>query len=296
MEPEPDVAAPTPRSPVSVVVPFLGDGEQAREMLASLGRLALGEGDEIVLADNTPEGVLVEQAGEGFEVVLAAEKRSASHARNAAASRARGEWLWFTDADCEAPEDILDRLFSPSPRRGCGVVAGEIQGHPGQSALLARWARSRRGAWVGDGLRWGPHGSGVTANLLVAREAFDSVEGFRIGGGGDLDLCWRLQERGWGYEYRPRAVVRHRDRERLGELAAQGLSYGSHRRRLRRLHGSSVPRMRLLAPLARAAGGAVVWTARGELERAVFKLIDGFWATVAWLGQLLGSPPRRRAD
>lgn len=285
-----------PRPSVSVVVPFLGDAGQAREMLVSFAQLELRKGDEIFFADNTSEGVVTARSGERFEVVRVADVRSASHARNAAAARASGEWLWFTDADCEPPGDILDRLFSPLPRRGCGVVAGEIEGDPCQSAPLARWARSRRGRWVAGGLGWGPYGSGVTANLLVGREAFESVEGFRIGGGGDLDLCWRLQERGWGYEYRPDAVVRHRDRETLRELAAQGLSYGSHRRRLRRLHGSSVPQMRLLAPLARAAGGAVVWAVRGELERAAFKLVDGGWAMAAWLGQLIGAPSQRRAD
>ena len=297
MAPEADGRARIPPRPrVSVIVPFLGDAAQARETLARLGRLELRDGDEVLVADNTPEGVLAARAGEPFEVVRVADVRSASHARNAAAGGARGEWLWFTDADCVAPADILSRLFAPPPGPGCGVVAGEVVGDSHQRALLARWARSRRGRWVQDGLGWGPHRSGVTANLLVSRAAFESLGGFRIGGGGDLDLCWRLQEGGWAHEHRPDAVVWHRDRETLGELATQGLSYGSHRRRLRRLHGPSVPTQTLLEPLLRALGGAVVWMGRGEPERAAFKLIDGFWAIAMRLGEIFGGPPQRRAD
>jgi GT2 family glycosyltransferase len=284
------------RPPVSVIVPFLGDADEARALVDELSALRIGSDDELIIADNTPDGIVAEVAGARATVADAADRRSASHARNVGASQAHTDWLLFLDADCVLPEDLLDGYFASPPSPGCGIVAGEIEGTPDQPALLARWARSRREKWVSHHLSSGPHPAGITANLLVRRAAFDQLDGFRIGGGGDLDLCWRAQDAGWEFAYRPEVLVRHRDRETFAALADQAISYGSHQRRLRRLHGPAVPRPPLLRPLGRSLAGAAVWSLRGELERARFKLIDGLWAGLFWWGHLTGGPRARRAD
>jgi GT2 family glycosyltransferase len=281
---------------VSVVVPFLGDAEEASALLAVLKRIELGPGDELIIADNTPDRIVAPIAGEPIEVVEAGDRRSASYARNAGAAAAGGEWLLFCDADCVPPADLLDAYFSQPPDERCAVVAGEVEGLDEQGAFLARWARSRRGRWVGHHLSRGPYPAGVTANLMVRRAAFEELGGFRIGGGGDLDLCWRAQGAGWGFVYRADVVVRHRDRERLSELVDQAIAYGGHQRRLRDLYGSVVAREPLLVPVARSLGAALAWTARGRLEQARFKLLDGCWACLQRWGWLTRGGRARRAD
>jgi mycofactocin glycosyltransferase len=284
------------REPVSVVVPFLGDADEATAMLDMLAGMRTAAGDELIVADNTPDGIVAPLAGTRVTVVAVADRRSASHARNLGAEAATGEWLLFIDADCESPSDLLEAYFVVPPGPRCGIVAGEIEGMAEQDAALARWARSRRGQWVSHHLATGPHPAGVTANMLVRRTAFEELGGFRIGGGGDLDLSWRAQEAGWELAYRPDVAVRHRDRETFAELADQAISYGGHQARLRELHGDSVPRAPLLRPLGRSLAGAVTWSVAGQFERARFKLIDGAWACLFWWGQLTGGPKARRAD
>jgi glycosyltransferase involved in cell wall biosynthesis len=281
---------------VSVVVPFLGDRAHARSMLTALAPLAATPGDELVIADNTAEGIVAPLAADGITVVAAGDVRSASHARNAGAATATREWLLFVDADCDPPGGLIDAYFVEPVNERCGVLAGEIAGDPGQDAALARWARSRRGHWVEHHLDSGPHPGGVTANLMVRRSAFERVEGFRLGGGGDLDLCWRIQENGWTFAYRPEALIHHRDRETLRELWEQGVSYGGHQRHLRAVHGPTVLRPRLFAPFLRSFGGSLVWAVRGDGERARFKLIDGFWAGAEAWGWLSRGARARRAD
>lgn len=283
------------RPPISVVLPFLGDEAEARRVLERLAAIRTGPGDEVIVADNTATGVM-QPPEAGVAVVSVSDRRSASHARNRAAASASGEWLLFLDADCLVPEGLLDDYFEPPPGERCGIVAGEIVGDPSQDAPLARWARSRRGPWVAGLLAEGLRPAGVTANLLVRRAAFEQAGGFRLGGGGDLDLSWRLQDAGWELELRPHAVVRHRDRETLRELGEQARGYGSHRPRLRRAHGPVIARPALLRPLTRSLGGAVVWFVRGDRERARFALVDGFYFANAWFGALAGRPRRRRAD
>lgn len=284
------------RPGVSIVVPFLGDGDEARALLRMLERVDAADADELIVADNTTEGVVGPLAAPGVSVVAAGDERSASYARNRGAAAATGEWLLFVDADCVPERDLLETYFREPIDERCAIVAGEVRGLAGQASFLARWARARRGLWVRHHLTWGPHPAGVTANLLVRRSAFEVLGGFRIGGGGDLDLCWRAQEAGWGFEYRPGALVRHRDRERLRELAGQAVAYGGHQRRLRDLHGPAVPRVTVLAPLARSLAGALVWTVRGQPERARFKLLDGYWGALQWWGWLTHGAGARRAD
>lgn len=281
---------------MSVVVPFLGDEREAREILETLAGLSTGPDDELIVADNTPDGIVGQLADEGAIVVAAGDVRSASHARNAGAAAANADWLLFIDADCAPPPDLIDAYFREAPGDRCGILAGEIEGVPDQPAFLARWARSRRGRWVEHHLNWGPYPAGVTANLIVRRSAFEQVGGFRLGGGGDLDLCWRAQELGWELAYRPDVVIRHRDREKVRELWQQAVAYGGHQHHLRDIYGASVPRPRFAVPALRSLAGTLAWAVRGEGERARFKLVDGFWAGAEAWGWYSRGARARRAD
>jgi GT2 family glycosyltransferase len=284
------------RPTVSVVLPFLGDAAAAREVVARLGGLRTSDGDELIVADNTSDGVVEAAADTAVRVVRAAERRSASYARNAAAATASGEWLLFLDADCLFGPDLLDAFFKPPPDERCGIVAGEIVGDPEQTGTLARWSRSRRGRWVERLLAGGMRPAGVTANLLVRREAFETAAGFRLGGGADFDLSWRLQDAGWELEHRPRALVRHRDRETLREVGEQARAYGSHVRNLRRLHGADALPPVALRSAPRALGAAAIWRLRGQRGRARLALVDAFYFANAWAGAHGAGPRRRSGD
>lgn len=284
------------RPPVSVVVPFLGDAGEAECLIARIAMLELSDDDELIVADNTADGLVGALGGDRVTVVATGDVRSASHARNLGGAAATGEWLLFIDADCIPPPDLVAGYFADPPDQRCGVLAGEVEGDPSQRAVLARWARSRRGRWVSHHLAWGPYPAGVTANLLVRRSAFEQLHGFRIGGGGDLDLCWRAQQRGWGFGYRPRAVIHHRDRETIAGLAEQAIAYGGHQRRLRELYGSVVPRPSPVGAAIRALGGAAVHALSGRFEAAAFKLIDGLWAVLERWGWLTAGRWARKAD
>jgi mycofactocin glycosyltransferase len=270
-------------------VPFRGSAADAEATLGAFGRLGLADGDELIVADNTPGRVLVERDDGRIRVVAAAGRRSAFHARNVGAEVASRAWLLFTDADCVPEPDLLERLWDPVPEAGTAVVAGEARGIETQRALLARWSRSRRGLIASHQLTLGPRPAGTTANLLVRRDAFEALGGFcEVRSDADVELCWRIQEAGLELEYRPGAVVGHRDPEDLGAVLRQAAGYGAGRRWLRSSYGPAVPAPTLLRPLARAVAGTAAWTLILRFERAAFKLVDGVVATALWLGYRLG--------
>jgi colanic acid/amylovoran biosynthesis glycosyltransferase len=279
------------RPAVSVIVPLGGDRE-AQALAERLGSIELRDGDEILVADNRPRGLPVRGSG-AIRVVRADAERSSYYARNAGAEGASNDWLLFMDADCIPDPSLLDAYFRPPPEERCGVVAGRVISAAAQTELLARWARSREHlsethhTRMSDGA---PHPAGITGNLLVRREAWESLGGFQEGirSAGDVEFCWRAQDAGWTFEHRPTAVVEHRHLVRLRQLAAQSVRHHAGRLWLRRRYPGSVTRPRVLRPLGRCAAGVVVWVARGQFERATFKLIDAVSVCGAAWGWYVG--------
>ncbi len=282
------------RAAVSVVVPFAEGREQAEWLAEGLGRLRLGPGDELIIADNrhggsTRELDLAPLAALG-RVVAAPELRSSYYARNVGAGAASGEWLLFIDSDCRPDADLLDRIVPASPRPELGVVAGEVEALAGQRGLPAVHARERGHLGVAAQLQKGPFPSGVGANLLVRRRTWESLGGFcEVRSGADLELCWRAQQLGWELDYAPDALVAHRHSERLGAMLAKARRYGPGQLWLRRRFPGSIPRPDTPRQLARAIGGGLAWTVTGQWRRAAFKLIDGLWESSYGWGWLAGS-------
>jgi colanic acid/amylovoran biosynthesis glycosyltransferase len=289
------------RPTVSVIVPFLGTAEEAEAMLRALSLLSTAAGDELIIADNTPPGVVRGVAPKDVLVVAAPEEQSAYYPRNVAAERAANEWLLFTDADCIPEPDLLDAYFADEVPARCGAMAGEVEADGDD--LLSRYAASR-GLLSPRSLLTHPYRpAAATANLLVRRDAWRSLGGFLEGvqSDSDTDFCWRLQDAGWTLEHRPRAIVRHVHRETLPALAKQAAGYGAGMAWLTRRYPGSSAAPALLPALARCAAGVVVWTLTGRFERAAFKAIDAvvigaggfgraFWSNRAPL-RYAGEPP-----
>ena len=289
------------RPAVSVVVPFRGGRSEAEALLAALGALSLGADDELIVADNTPDGV-VAGAGQAVptraQVVPAAGERSSYHARNVGADRARGEWLLFLDADCRPPSTLLDHFLSEPAEHGWGAIAGAVVGASDQRALVARYSRARGHLSQEDFLRHPFRPFAVTANLLVRRSAWAGVGGFGEGmrSGGDADLCWRLHAAGWTIAYRPEAVVEHLHRESPWTLARQMARYGAGRAWLNRRYPGTGPRRPVGRPLARCGAGVAGFALFGERERALFKALDAIALAAGGAGYFLGNaPPRTQA-
>jgi Predicted glycosyltransferases len=66
-------------------------------------------------------------------------------------------------------------------------------------------------------------------NSAFRREALEAVGGFDRrfrAAGDDVDLCWRLQERGWSIGFSPSAMVWHHRRNSVRTYWRQQKGYG----------------------------------------------------------------------
>jgi hypothetical protein len=217
---------PEERPAVAVVVPFAGSAVEGRALLDALAEIRRRPGDEIVVADNSREPVL--EPREGIAVVRADAEWSSYHARNVAWPATTAPWILFTDGDCRPSPDILERYFAPMPADGVGAVGGAVFSAPPGDSAVERWSSDVDVLSQARTLAHPYRPFAVTANLLVRRDALAAVGGFAEGirSGGDVDLCWRLQEAGWTLEFRPRAAVEHRHRTTLRGVIRQYRRYG----------------------------------------------------------------------
>ena len=210
------------------------------------------------------------------QVVPADGERSSYHARNAGASAAAGDWILFIDSDCVPHRGSARRLLRARRRRsGVGALAGAVPTDPSQDAFLARYADDRGFLDQEDGLHTAGDAA-ATANLLVRRAAFDAVGGFEEGirSGGDVDLCRRLQARGWSIERRPGAAVHHIHRESLADLMGSIARYAAGARWLNERYPGTAPRWPLVHGLALCTRDITLDLARLRFERAAFRGVD----------------------
>jgi GT2 family glycosyltransferase len=284
------------RKPVSVVVPFLGSHEDAERLGNNMGSLKLAEGDQVIVADNTGKGIAEAVAGSAVRVVDASGERSSYHARNVGAREAQSDWILFMDADCSPAPAILGAYFAERIPKRCGVVAGQIVGNPRQRSLVARYTRSRNFFDQTDGMHAKDRGAAATGNLLVRRAAFEAVGGFAEGirSAGDIDLCWRLQQAGWTLEHRPKAIVEHRHREGLFSLLGAVARYGAGSRWLNERYEGSASRWPLGPGLVGCARDVAGHAVRGQVEPAVFRVLDGLGLVAHNVGYRSGNSVSKR--
>lgn len=238
---------------VSVVVPIYNGERDLPDLIACLRQQTYpSEKVEYLLVDNNSSdrtASLLEAATRDIPEIairpLSENKIQSSYAaRNAGIRAAKGEIIAFTDADCRPRPEWLASLIKPFTNPDVGLVAGEIAALAGNS-LLERYADRKDVLSQKHTLAHTFCPYGQTANLAVRREILTEVGLFRpyLTTGGDADFCWRiLRSTDWQLEFAANAVVEHRHRSTLRQLAGQWRRYGESNRYLHELHGVELMR------------------------------------------------------
>ena len=258
-------------------------------LLAALGPLRRRAGDELIVADNTAQGVVASVAGRASRcrIARATAERSSYHARNAGARMAANDWLLFVDSDCVPAPGLLDAYFAEPVPDDCGAVSGLIVGDPAQRGWLPRYARSRSFLSVPTTACWAATRRRPETCWFAARRSRPSAASRRGSGrvGTSTSRAAWLPPGGWS-SIGPAAVVAHRHRESLPGFVGMIARYGAGARWLNERYPGSAPRWPLLSGLRGAARDVTRLALRGRLESALFRGVDGLGLIAHNLGYL----------
>ena len=216
---------PWPR--MSVVVCSYNGARTIRECLEGLRKLEYPNFEVIVVDDGSQDGTAVIANEFGFRVI-STEQRGLSHARNTGLAAATGEIVAYLDDDAYPDPHWLTYLAvaflstahagvggpnitPPSDGRMADCVA-HAPGNPTHILLSDQEAEHIPGC-----------------NMAFRKASLEAIGGFdpqfRIAGD-DVDVCWRLRERGWTLGFNPAAVVWHHRRNSIQTYWKQQYGYG----------------------------------------------------------------------
>jgi GT2 family glycosyltransferase len=220
---------PWPR--VSVVVCVANAETTIRECLAGLARLEYPDFEVLVVDDGSRDATLAiarEVArGTGFRVI-SSSRRGLAAARNKGLRHATGEIVAYIDGDAHPDPQWLTYLAATFREAEVAGAGGPNLPPPDGDATEACVARAPGGpvhVLLSD--REAEHIPGC--NMAFRRSALEAIGGFDPRfetAGDDVDVCWRLQERGWTLGFSPAAVVWHRPRASVRAYWRQQKGYG----------------------------------------------------------------------
>lgn len=231
-------APPAPVPLVSVVVACRNGERTLRACLASLERLRY-PAREVILVDDgstdaTPEIAKEFPAARYFRQ----PPQGLSVARNVGIGAARGEIVAFTDADCRVDEDWLDYLVADLLVGPWAGIGGHNLLPPDDSPVAAAVMASPGGpAHVMLDDRRAEHLPGC--NMAFRRAALLEIGGFDAQftrAGDDVDVCWRLLDRGYALAFSPGGFVWHHRRPSVRGYLRQQAGYGEAEALLVRKH------------------------------------------------------------
>ncbi|HEY4928964.1 MAG TPA: glycosyltransferase [Acidimicrobiales bacterium] len=210
---------------ISVVVPVRNGMPYIEEQIRALAAQKCSEPWEVIIADNGSDDGTLEFARDwsethaNFLVVDASGLPGTSAARNAGVDVSHGEYLAFCDADDVVMAGWLEACASSL--RQADLVAGRFDFWSLNSIPPAPPVRAAT-------RQLGFLPAGLGANLAVRKGPFLEVGGFdeQFVPGEDIDLCWRLQLRGFIYAEASGAVVAKRARSDFGGVFRQAFAYG----------------------------------------------------------------------
>jgi GT2 family glycosyltransferase len=262
--------------PVSVVVCSFNGAETLRDCFDGLRELDYPAFEVIVVDDGSTDGTTGIAEAYGFRVIRTPHL-GLSSARNTGIEAAEGEIVAFLDADAWPDPNWLKYLvFALTTSEDVGVGGPNIA-PPGDGVVPACVANAPGGpVHVLTTDRQAEHIPGC--NMVFRKQSLEEVGGFDSqfrAAGDDVDLCWRLLERGGTIGFHPGAVVWHHRRNSVRAYVRQQYGYGRAEALLERKW-----------PHKYSAAGHFAWTGRlyGQgvvrgLGRRGRKPLHGTWGT-----------------
>lgn len=199
------------RGMISVVIPVRNGARALDACLQAACAAALPDNEVVVVDDGSTDESAAIAARHPCRLVRPDSGRGASAARNAGAAAARGEIIFFTDADCILGPHTLPRaaatLEAAGPRTVVGGTYDTRPYDPGFfSAFQAVFVNYNETRCPGEPDYVATHAMAMRTTDFLTSGGFDEhflpiLE--------DVDFCHRLRRNGYRLRMDPQVLVRH---------------------------------------------------------------------------------------
>lgn len=214
---------------VSVIVASYNGVRTLPASLDSLKRLNYPDYEIILVDDGSTDGTAeIVSSSPHVRYIRHQQNQGLSAARNTGINAAQGEIIAFTDSDCRADDDWLYYLVGDLLNSNFAGIGGHNLLPPEDSWVAAAVMVSPGGpthVMLSD--RLAEHIPGC--NMAFYKWALQEVDGFDPlfrKAGDDVDICWRLQQRGYQLGFSPAGFVWHYRRSTIREYLKQQQGYG----------------------------------------------------------------------
>jgi GT2 family glycosyltransferase/radical SAM superfamily enzyme YgiQ (UPF0313 family) len=219
---------------VSIIIPIFNQLPFTKQCLNGLfATLPAAISCEIIVVDNgssNETGEYLHSLADQATVLSNHENMGFAKACNQGAKAASSKYLLFLNNDTEPQPGWLEPLLNTAEQdSGIAAVGGKLifpDGTIQHAGVLIADDRVTPDPLVGKHIYYGFPADDSSANvtrgyqvltaacLLVRRDAFETVQGFDEGywnGYEDVDLCFKLGQKGWKLIYQPASVVVHHE-------------------------------------------------------------------------------------
>jgi cellulose synthase/poly-beta-1,6-N-acetylglucosamine synthase-like glycosyltransferase len=213
---------------VSVIVCAYNAERTMDRCLASLEKLNYLNFEVIVVNDGSTDATREICERYDFVHLINQDNQGLSAARNIGLNSSTGEIVAYTDSDCMADPDWLTYLVARFQSSTLGAIGGPNLPPPDESLVPSCVAVSPGApthVLLDDEVA--EHIPGC--NMAFRRDVLESIGGFDPvfrTAGDDVDVCWRLQNKGYKIGFDPAAVVWHFRRNTVRDYLKQQRGYG----------------------------------------------------------------------
>ncbi len=212
---------------VSVVICTYNGSETIAETLSRLQEVDYPDFEVIVVDDGSTDGTSEIVVGYPARLIRTAN-RGLSSARNTGLKQAEGEIVVYLDDDAY-PDPHWLRYVVHAFKEADWTCVGGPNLAPATDPPLAQAVANSPGGPVHVLLsdQEAEHVPGC--NMAFRRDRLREIGGFDprfCTAGDDVDVCWRIQERGWKIGHHPGALVWHHRRPSIRRYLKQQVGYG----------------------------------------------------------------------
>jgi len=212
----------------SVIVCSYNGSRTIGETLAHIERLSYPNFELIVVDDGSTDTTAEIAARFPCVRLISVPNGGLSRARNIGMEAATGEYLAYIDDDAFPDLDWLAHLAENYRKGGYAAAGGPNMPPPGDG-FIAECVGNAPGGPLHVMLTDTEAEHIPGCNFSVRRESLAAIGGFdpryRIAGD-DVDVCWRLLDKGWQIGFSPAAVVWHHRRNSVKAYWKQQKNYG----------------------------------------------------------------------